>query len=171
MTTEASLERILSLRQEGSGEIVSVDEPAVKLVIVSLGDQWFAFHGERIREVLAEAPVFFLPGCPPSLEGVVNVRGDIESVIRLRSILGLPAMADGISSRILLGQASAMRSGVRVDRVEDVVDVLESAIQPLPPTTPDHLQPIMLGVFTFGDHVVHLLDLERIFEDYRAGLR
>ncbi len=170
MTTDTSLERILSLRQEGSGEIVSVDEPVIKLVIVSLGDQWFAFHGAQIREILAEVPVFFLPGCPPSLEGVVNVRGDIESVIRLRPILGLPDMPPAVSSRILLGQASAMRSGIRVDRVEDVVDIVESTVQP-PPATTDQLRPAMLGIFTFDGHVVHLLDLERILEDYRAGLR
>jgi purine-binding chemotaxis protein CheW len=172
MTTgPASLEQILSVRPGSGGDVVDVDEPMVKLVIVSLGDQWFAFHGERIKEILAECGAFFLPGCPPSLEGVINVRGDIESVIRLRPLLGLAEPpADG-SSRILLAQAAAMRSGIRVDRVEEVLDVAESAIQPPPHTIPDHLRPLVLGLIEFRGHLVQLLCLERMFEEYRAGLR
>ncbi len=169
--SEATLDRILALRHDPAGRIVDVDEPTIKLVMVSLDDQWFAFHGERIKEVLADSPVFFLPGCPPSLEGVINVRGDIESVVRLRALLGLPEAAPGQASRIVLGQASAMRSGIRVDRVEDVVDVVESAVQAPPHTIPDHLRPIVLGIVDFHGHLVHLLDLERLFADYRAGLR
>lgn len=169
--TEATLDRILARRSESAGRVVDVDEPTVKLVIVSLDQHWFAFHGERVKEVLADHPVFFLPGCPPSLEGVINVRGDIELVVRLRALVGLPEAEAEAGSRIVLGQASAMRSGIRVDRVEDVVDVAESAIQAPPHTIPDHLRPIVLGIVDFRGHLVHLLDLERLFEDYRAGLR
>ena len=169
--SDATLDGILARRHAADDRTVDVDEAMVKLVMVSLDGQWVAFHGERIKEVLADHPVFFLPGCPPSLEGVINVRGDIESVVRLRALLGLPEAAAGTASRIVLGHATAMHSGIRVDRVEDVVDVAESAIQAPPHTIPDHLRPIVLGIVTFRGHLVHLLDLERLFEDYRAGLR
>ncbi|MDR3412827.1 MAG: chemotaxis protein CheW [Formivibrio sp.] len=166
-----TLDDILARKQQAVAAVVNVDEPITKLVFFSLGEQWYAFHGENISEVLASSEVYFLPGCPASLEGVINVRGDIESVIRLRPLLGLPDVKAAAGSRILLGQARAMRSGIRVDRVEEVLDVLESAIQPPPHTIPEHLRPIVLGIVSFRDHLVHLLDLERIFEDYRAGLR
>lgn len=172
MSEQASaLDAILARKQHVAAEVVNVDEALVKLVFFSLGEQWYAFHGENISEVLADNEVFFLPGCPTSLEGVINVRGDIESVIRLRTVLGLPDAKTSAGSRILLGQARAMRSGIRVDRVEEVLDVQESAIQPPPHTIPEHLRPIVLGIVSFREHLVHLLDLERIFEDYRAGLR
>lgn len=168
---EMSLEQILSQRQTEAGHVVTLDEPMIKLVIVSLGDQWFAFHGDRIKEVLSDIQVFFLPGCPSSLEGVINVRGDIESVVRLRALLGLPEAPADAPSRILLGQAESMRSGIRVDRVEDVVDIAQSVLREPPHTIPDHLRPIVTGILTFQEHVVHLLDLDRMFGDYRAGLR
>lgn len=169
--TGPDLDRILALRQGGAGDVVDVDEPTVKLVVVSLDDQWFAFYGEKIREILADCPVYFLPGCPPSLEGVINVRGDIESVIRLRALLGFAEPPAGTPSRILLGQSAAMRSGIRVDRVEEVLDVLESSIQEPPHTIPEHLRPLVRGIVTFGGHLIHLLDLDQLFADYRAGLR
>ena len=168
---QATLDQILSLRRDKAGPVIDVDEPTVKLVIVSLGDRWFAFHGEKIKEVLADCPVYYLPGCPSSLEGVINVRGDIESVIRLHALLGLPEPVAGLPSRILLGQAATMRSGIRVDRVEEVMDVNESAILPPPHTISEDLRPLVLGIVSFRDHLSHLLDLDRLFEDYRLGLR
>ena len=168
---QATLDQILSLRRDKAGPVVDVDEPTVQLVIVSLGERWFAFHGDRIKEVLADCPVYYLPGCPSSLEGVINVRGDIESVIRLHILLGLPDPAAGVASRILLGQGGGMRSGIRVDRVEEVMDVTESAILAPPHTISEDLKPLVLGIVTFRDHLIQLLDLDRLFEDYRAGLR
>ena len=166
-----TLDDILARKRQTGGEVVNVDEPTVKLVFFTLGEQWYAFHGENIREVLADNEVYYLPGCPSSMEGVINVRGDIESVIRLRALLGLPEVKASASSRILLGKASAMSSGIRVDRVEEVLDVLQSAIQSPPHTLPEHLRPIVLGIVMYREHLVHLLDLERIFSDYRVGLR
>ena len=98
--------------------------------------------------MLADCPVFFLPGCPPSLEGVINVRGDIELVVRLRALLGLPEAAPGQASRIVLGQASAMRSGIRVDRVEDVVDVSKAPSRRRPTPFPNICAPSCWGSST-----------------------
>jgi len=92
-------------------------------------------------------------------------------VIRLRSVLGLPEVTVAASSRILLGCVSAMRSGIRVDCVEEVIDVLQSAIQAPPHTLPEHLRPLVLGIVMYRDRPVQLLDLSRIFSDYREGLR
>lgn len=166
-----TLDDILARKRQSGDDVVNVDEPAVKLVFFSLGEQWYAFYGETIREVLADHEVYYLPGCPASMEGVINVRGDIESVIRLRTVLGLPEVTVAASSRILLGCASAMRSGIRVDCVEEVIDVLQSAIQAPPHTLPEHLRPLVLGIVMYRDRPVHLLDLARIFTDYREGLR
>ncbi len=166
-----TLDDILARKRQSGDDVVNVDEPAVKLVFFSLGELWYAFYGETIREVLADHEVYYLPGCPASMEGVINVRGDIESVIRLRTVLGLPEVTVAASSRILLGCASAMRSGIRVDCVEEVIDVLQSAIQAPPHTLPEHLRPLVLGIVMYRDHPVQLLDLARIFSDYREGLR
>ncbi|WP_028534343.1 chemotaxis protein CheW [Paludibacterium yongneupense] len=165
-----SLDQILARRQAHSGPVVDVDEAMLKLVIVSLGEHWFAFHGDKIVEILADCPVYFLPGCPESLEGVINVRGDIESVIQLRPVLGLPESDTVADSRILLARAAGMQSGLRVDRVEDVLDMPASAIQPPLSTLPVPLRDMALGIVTFRGHAVHLIDLETVFADYRNGL-
>lgn len=168
--SELTLDQVLTQRREANQDIVNVDEPMVKLVIFAIGDDWFAFHGERIREILAEADVHFVPGCPASLEGVINVRGDIESVIRLNDLLSLPDSGGGRGSSILLGRGGGMSSGIRVDRVIDVVDLPQSTIQPPPATLAEHLRVLVLGVLRFQERPVAVLDLDKLFADYARGL-
>lgn len=168
--SETTLDQVLSQRREARQDIVNVDEPAVKLVIFALGDQYFAFHGERIREILAQADVFFVPGSPASLEGVINVRGDIESVIRPHEMLHLPESTASRTSSILLGRGGGMSSGIRVDRMVDVVDLPQSSIQPPPATLPEHMRALVLGVLKFQEQPVAVLDLDKMFSDYARGL-
>lgn len=168
--SETTLDQVLTQRRESRQEIVNVDEPTVKLVIFALGEKYFAFHGERIREILAQADVFFVPGSPASLEGVINVRGDIESVIRPHEMLHLPENNMARSASILLGYGSGMSSGIRVDHVVDVVDLPQSTIQPPPATLPEHMRALVLGVLKFQEHPVAVLDLDKMFADYARGL-
>lgn len=168
--SETTLDQVLTQLGQANKDVVNVDEPTAKLVIFELGQQCFAFHGEHIREILAQADVFFVPGCPPSLEGVINVRGDIESVIRPHDMLHLPDGNVGRSSSILLGRGGGMSSGIRVDRVLDVVDMPQSGIQPPPATLPEHMRTLVLGVLRFQEQPVALLDLDQMFADYARGL-
>lgn len=177
-----SLDQVLIRRSDASQEIVDVDESSIKLVIFELGGEWFAFPGEAIREILPPVDIFFVPGCPSSLEGVINVRGDIESVIRLAELLGKPAAEPSATSSILRGIGGkpggkpggeiggGMHSGIRVDRVVDVLDVVQSAIQPPPTTLPEPMRRIVSGLMRHQDKPVAILDLNRIFEDYQRGL-
>ena len=170
MSGAPTLDHILRQRHGARQEVVNVDERMVKLVIFALGPHWFAFPGTHIREILAQAVVHFVPGCPPSLEGVINVRGDIATVIRLHDVLQLPAPASGQDSAIMLGSGAGIESGLRVDRIIDVVDVAHSSIQPPPATLGEPLRTLVLGVVHFQDQPVSLLDLERLLAGYAEGL-
>lgn len=168
--TETNLEQIFAKRQLDRKEIINVDETTIKLVLFALGNDWFAFHGDRIREILNNATIFFVPGCPASLEGVINVRGDIESVIRLNELLQVPLPEARRQSAILLGAGTTMSSGIRVDAVIDVIDVPQSLIQPPPTNLPEQLRPYTSGLLHFKEKAVTVLDLEQIFTQYAQGL-
>ena len=165
-----TLAEILERRRHADHGIVEVEAPTVKLVVFAIGDALFAFPGANVTEILPLSTVYFVPGCPPSLEGVINVRGDITSVIRLGDLLGVEHTPAARRTAILLGQGAAMGSGLRVDQVLDVLDVLEENIQPPPGALPERLQNWTTGVFAYQGRSVLLLDLERLFQDYRAGL-
>lgn len=173
--SNSQLEQILNQRQTHQQAIVDVDEPVIKLVIFSLSEQHFAFISDAVKEVLpGTEAVFFVPGMPDSVEGVINVRGDIESVIKLHSLLQLPDTLEKTTlhlTSILLArsQQTQMRSGLRVDRLLDVVDLAQSQIQPPPEALPEYLKAYVTGLLQFAGLAVAVLDIDALFGAWQKG--
>lgn len=165
----SGIDQVLTQRHQARQAIVDVDEAMVKLVVFELGPHWFAIRGEQIAEVLGRTRVFFVPGCPPSLEGVINVRGEIETVIQINALLHVPVTPNLPEAPILLGVGANTKSGIRVDRMIDVLDVLESSILAPPSTQPEHFKGLVTGVTQFLERPVSLLDIDRVFADYAGG--
>ena len=158
------LDAILQDRQGGGGVISPLDEEGAELVIFQIDQDLYACGGASVREILSQVEIFFVPGCMASMEGVINVRGDIETVINLSDTLGPKAGGYAASWAILLGRAGGMQSGIRVDKVVDVLVVPKSAIQQAPATLPARLQAAVSGVMRYRELPVTVLSLERIFE-------
>ena len=158
------LDMILERRREAGARIVEVETAKVKLVIFVVGEALLAFPARVLVEILPLATIHFVPGCPPALEGVINVRGDIASVVRLGDLLGMTHAPSGRRSAILLARGTRVRSGLRVDRVVDVLDVVEESIQAPPDSLPEPLRGLATGVFEHEGQVVILLDLDRVFQ-------
>jgi purine-binding chemotaxis protein CheW len=169
------LNEILERRRDGTTDLVAVDAPTVKLVIFAIGERLQALPGAQVSEILPLSTIHFVPGCPPAVEGVISVRGDITSVIRLGDLLGIEHGASGRQGAILLAQGShavggePMRSGLRVDRVVDVLDVVEDSLQPVPETLAETLRRAARGIFQLDERPVILLDLDALFQDYLRG--
>jgi len=167
-----TLDAALRLRKGYAREVVNVDEPTLELVVFRLAGGLFALPGSGVQEILAELEVFWVPGTPASLEGVVNIRGNIESVVSLYDLLQLqgPAAPPERAQPVLLAQATAMRSGVRVDAVVDVTQIPQSRLRAPPDSLPEHLRPYVMYLTECCGEPVTVLDLERVFADYAAGL-
>ncbi len=168
---DLSVDDILALRRQTARDIVDVNEKEVKLVIFTLAGQSFALYGQAIKEILArEEPLYFVPGMPASVLGVVNLRGDIESVITLNALLQLPQSQATAPGPLLLGQSSCLRSAIRVDELIDVVDVPQSQLHQPPDSLPESLRPYACALCEFNQQPVTVLDLERVFAAYLQGL-
>ncbi|GDX05267.1 chemotaxis protein CheW [Buttiauxella sp. A111] len=160
------LEQILSHYQDENREIANVDEPQCSLVLFKVADKNFAFYGAQIKEILADRPVSWVPGCPPTLEGVINHRGRVESVININQLVEAPA-SDSVGKRsILMGRGQKMQSGILVDKLVDVLDVAESLIHPAAEPLSAAMQEVVVGIVPIGSEYYALLDLNLIFERY-----
>lgn len=65
---------------------------------------------------------------------------------------------------------AGLRSGLRVDRIVDVVDVPNSNLQPPPANVAEQLRPLVLGVLQWQGQPVTVLDVERLLGDYAQTL-
>jgi purine-binding chemotaxis protein CheW len=163
------LDAILEQRARGTGEIVAVDIHTVQWVVFSLGEASFALPGRQVVEILPMVPIHFIPGGPPALAGVIEVRGTLWSVLRLADLLGRVTAAVTRHASILLGRAADLESGLWVDGVDDVLGVAEDAILAPPADLPGRLQGCVTGVFQHRARVVLTLDLEPLLMAWRDG--
>lgn len=147
----------------------TADERSRSVLFFELGGGAFAIEGEFVKGVLPMSEPFFVPGCPPSLEGVILHQGEVESVIDISGTIGRPATARDTSRSILIGQTATMRSGIRVDRVVDVAEILESAIAPAPPAVRDSLRETCSRVVERAGIIVPILDLPVVFSAWERA--
>lgn len=174
METEptTTLEQVLAERQTSSREIIDVDEPQTQLVIFRLFDRHFAFPGGSIREVInGTTDVFYVPGMHASVEGVMNLRGDIQSVLSLNGLLHLPDSDVQEPARaILLGSGAGIQTGIRIDQLLDVTEVAQSRLKPPLDSLPDHLKPLVSALLDFDGLPVTLLDLDLVLQAWQKHL-
>lgn len=152
--------------------VVDVDEPTQQLVLFRLNDQGFALPGSAVSEILpSDQPVYYVPGLPTSTEGVLHLRGKIESVISLHQLLGLPTPEGTSKGMILLVRAAGMTSGVRIEQLDDVCEVTQSLLQAPPETLPGTLRPYVSALWQVDERqALAVLDPEALFDAYQQGL-
>ena len=157
-------EVLLSAARERRRErgIVDVDEAQIKMVVFRCGARRYAFYGSQVREILPPREIAWAPGLPPHLPGLINVRGEIESVIDLRCILEGERNADCGHCHIAIAVAGEFISGVLIDQVEDVMDIPQSAVKPAPGGLPDAVRELVAGEFEYQGETVVLLDMHKL---------
>ena len=116
-------------RLQSVKEVVDVEEERVKVVIFVCGVNRFAFYGRDIREILPSCDISWVPSLPDYIPGLINVRGDIESVIDLRYFLEEEKNVHG-TCLIAMAVRGDFHSGIMIDSIEDVVDIPLSTIHP-----------------------------------------
>lgn len=101
-----------------------------RLVVLSLSGVEYAVTIEEAREVLRMVAINAVPGAPRWLLGIVNLRGRVVPVIDLRVRLGVPSAAIGLSTPILIVDATAGPVGLVADAVAGMAAVSLDAIEP-----------------------------------------
>lgn len=134
-----------------------VDERSVKAVVFRLGASYLAFPGCDVKEILPAGDIAWVPGTPDFLPGIINVRGDIESVVDIRGFLGIP-LDEAQYPFILLVSTEGLRSGVLVEEVLDVADVAAGSIDAPLATLAENVKAYVAGEFAYGSRTVTFLN-------------
>lgn len=87
----------------------------------------FAVEIQQIREIIDfDDSLTRPPGMPMFLRGILNLRQQMVTVIDLRNLYGMEAMAEPDKAKILIIERGAERYGLLVDTVENILTVPDS---------------------------------------------
>jgi purine-binding chemotaxis protein CheW len=95
------------------------------LLVFRFGESRFGIPLASVAEVSAHPKIAPVPGAPPEIAGLIQVRGEVRPVWDLRPTLNLASAADfdWNAAQIILLRNGAHEIGILVDRVEDVVSL------------------------------------------------
>lgn len=133
----------------------------VKLLTYSVGGKPFAMNADHVVEILNVFSITHFPLLPDFVKGVINVRGEIISVLDLRLKLGNEEAVDvtNMKSCIIILDINSTRLGILVDEVFLVTDVDKEAIAP-PPSNNKH--DLITGIVEVENKVHLIFDLSSL---------
>ncbi len=165
--TRKAIEKRIKKRKDQE-KVIEIEEESVQMVVVSLSDQLYAFHGTSVKAVAVAEEITPIPGTPDHILGVVYFQGAVESVLDIKVVLELGNTETTAGSRIIVAEAMGLRSGILVDTVEDVLDLPKSGLLP-PLTTMDQIKgDYVSGEADYQGRNMVILDLARIFQGVLA---
>jgi len=154
--------------------LLPTDTNSVENVLATVGEQHLVFSlYEREFAVKAEAiqgverPVYItpVPNVVSWVQGVINLRGAIASVVNLRAFLGLEQIPSDARTRFLSLQSNEMVICLTVDSVSDMLQIPLAAIvsgSVRPTTIPQWIAPYASTYAVIGNRVIVLLDVTRL---------
>ena len=110
-------------------KFASVDEAMTEVVEFLLGEDLFAFELDELNEVCPLVGVTWIPGSPPFVLGVINLRGQVVPMIDLKAFLGLPSGTVTVFNKALVFQRGQLIVGFLADEVIGVRKIGTSQMQ------------------------------------------
>lgn len=104
-------------------------------LVLRLSDRHLAVPATTVREIVARPELIKPPRRPAPVEGVFYRAGRMVTVVCLETLLGLPRGEDGLYSPILLTGHEAHPLGLLVGYVDDLAQVAEHDLRPVPEGT------------------------------------
>ncbi|MBT2969288.1 MAG: chemotaxis protein CheW [gamma proteobacterium symbiont of Ctena orbiculata] len=139
--------------------------PLIQFVTFILMDEVYGINVMQVQEVLRITEIAPVPGAPPYVLGIINLRGNVVTVIDTRTRFGLPTTEVDDASRIIVIESEKQVVGILVDAVAEVVELRETDIDVAPNVGTEESSRYIQGVATQEDSLLILVDLNKLLTD------
>lgn len=127
-----------------------------------VGDQLMGVDIRRIQEINRNVEMTPVPHAPEFVRGVINLRGDVATVIDLRTILGLTPAEFTSKTRNVIIETDGEPVGLLVDRVADVITAQTADIEPPPANVGGMDGRFFRGVYKLETELLVLVDVDAV---------
>ncbi len=98
----------------------------IQYVTFNVGDELFGVDIIAVKEVISPRKVTVIPRTPDYLLGIINLRGEVISIIDLRIRFGIEDTSINRQSRIVVIVANGIRMGLLVDKINSIMELEKS---------------------------------------------
>lgn len=133
----------------------------MQVVIFRLRDEQFAVETSRVQSINDMMIITKVPKAPVYIKGLINLRGNVISLLDLNLLLNKYDESI-LQSNIIILKLQEEEVGVAVDEVNEVLDVDESFIEK---AEEDRKCNYIKGIINFKDRLVTLIDIDKILSN------
>lgn len=174
-TTGEAEKKILHERAELlAREPQKMDSAKERMEVVAfvLGNEKYALAAEHVREIDPLRDFTPIPCTPPFVLGLINVRGQILTVIDIRKFFDLPEKGISNLNKVIIMHAPEMELGILADEILGscwiAIEALQSSLPTLTGIRAEYLRGVTIE--ESGDRLV-VLDAAKILSDERIVVR
>jgi purine-binding chemotaxis protein CheW len=139
--------------------------PTAQYVTFRLAEETYAINVMQVQEVLRVSEIAPVPGAPHYVLGIVNLRGNVVTVIDARRRLGLESREPDEASRVVIIEVSNQVVGILVDSVAEVIELAATEIEPAPNVGNDESSKYIQGVASRDGELTIVVDLNKLLSD------
>ena len=141
------------------------DNPILRWVTFRLENEKYGINVMQVQEVLRVTEIAPVPGAPDYVLGIINLRGNVVTVIDTRKRFGLNSIDVEDATRIVIIEADEQVVGILVDSVAEVVDLRVSEIESAPNVGTEESAKFIQGVASQDGELLIIIDLNRLLTD------
>ncbi len=141
------------------------EDPMLQWVTFKLAGETYGINVMQVQEVLRYTEIAPVPGAPPYVLGIINLRGNVVTVIDTRHRFGLQSGDLSDNTRIVIIEADNHVVGILVDSVAEVVYLRQSEIETAPNVGNDESAKFIQGVCHKNGELLILIELDKLLTD------
>jgi purine-binding chemotaxis protein CheW len=141
------------------------NDEVLQWVTYRLDEETYGINVMQVQEVLRYTEIAPVPGAPDYVLGIINLRGNVVTVIDTRSRFGLPSAQTTDNSRIVIIESEEQVVGILVDSVAEVVYLRSSEIDSAPNVGTEESTKFIQGVSNQKGELLILVDLNKLLSD------
>ncbi|AGB40959.1 chemotaxis signal transduction protein [Halobacteroides halobius DSM 5150] len=135
-----------------------------QMIIFDIGNEKFGIRITRVHEIIRMKEITELPDTSEYFAGIINLRGDIISVIDLRRRFGVKSREDTDETRIIVVGFKGQDVGLIVDAVSEVLHIDPADIDDPPQSMVSIKNNYLIGIAKSEDDMINILDLDNLLE-------
>jgi len=148
----------MTLTRESSAAVAIAD--GLEFSAFYVADLLIGVNILQVEEINRHVTLTPVPHAPECVRGVINLRGEVVTVMDLRTILGLPPGTISASTRNVVVNSRGEQIGLLVDRIADVVKAQSDAIEPTPANVSGVDGRFFKGVVKLEKELMVILDVD-----------
>ncbi len=142
------------------------DDPITQWVTFFLENEKYGIQVMQVQEVLRLSDIAPVPGASEYVMGIINLRGNVVTVIDTRKRFKLQEKESDDSTRIVIIETeSGQVVGILVDSVAEVAELRTSEIESAPNLGNDESSRFIQGVCNKEEELLILVDVEKLLTD------